>query len=83
MPNTRSAKKRQRQSVRANARNRASRSAIRTAIKKVRAAQTGKEAEAAYRSAEVLLDRAARTGLIHRNNVARHKSRLQKGLTKT
>ncbi|HET7040357.1 MAG TPA: 30S ribosomal protein S20, partial [Gemmatimonadales bacterium] len=39
------------------------------------------DAAKAYEDAEILLDRAARKGLIHRNAAARHKSRLSR-LTK-
>jgi small subunit ribosomal protein S20 len=64
-----------RKSRAATVRNRAQRSALRTALKK---------AEAPGASAEVklvatkLLDRAARKGLIHPNNAARNKSRLDR-----
>jgi len=57
------------------ARNRAQRSALRTAVKRVRDATAANAAEA-YAAAVRLLDRAARKGLIHPNNAARHKSRL-------
>ena len=57
------------------ARNRAQRSALRTALKHVRDA-TADNAVEAYAAAVRLLDRAARKGLIHQNNAARHKSRL-------
>lgn len=56
-------------------RNRAQRSALRTALKRVRAS-VGAAASEAYTQAVRLLDRAARKGLIHPNNAARHKSRL-------
>src|SRR2546427_8023474 len=61
-----------------HARNQAQRSALRTALKRVRAATTVEQAAAAYRTAAQLLDRAARKGLIHGNNAARHKSRDRK-----
>lgn len=77
MPNLSSAKKRMRQARRCNQRNRVARSTLRTAIKKVRSA-TAEAAEAAYRDAERLLDRAGRKGLIHRNAAARSKQRLRK-----
>lgn len=77
MPNTSSAKKRMRQAVSRNERNKTVRSTLRTAIKKVRSAPAG-AAEAAYRSAEQLLDRAARKGLIHKNAAARSKRRLRR-----
>jgi len=57
------------------ARNRAQRSELRTALKRVREA-IGPAAAEAYLHAVRLLDRAARKGLIHPNNAARHKSRL-------
>lgn len=80
MPNIRSAKKRMRQAVTRRARNRTQRAALRTAIRKVRAAASRDEAQTAYRSAETLLDRAARKRLIHPNTAARYKARLAKTL---
>ena len=77
MPNSRSAKKRMRQAQRRSFRNRAARSALRTAIKQARST-TGEAAQSAYRAAERLLDRAARKGLIPRNAAARTKQRLHK-----
>ncbi|HEY9227633.1 MAG TPA: 30S ribosomal protein S20 [Gemmatimonadaceae bacterium] len=73
MPNIASAKKNMRKSRAATARNRAQRSALRTALKKARDPQASAEAKLA---ATQLVDRAARKGLIHRNTAARHKSRL-------
>ncbi len=75
MPNIASAKKNMRKSRAATVRNRAQRSALRTALKKAKAPDSAPEVK---RAAVVLLDRAARKGLIHRNNAARHKSRLDK-----
>jgi small subunit ribosomal protein S20 len=57
--------------------NRTQRSALRTALKKVRAA-TGEAAKKAYDEAVILLDRAGRKRIIHPNAAARHKSRLAK-----
>ncbi len=76
MPRIESAKKAMRQGRARHERNRAQSSALRTALKRVRAATTSEQAGAAYRIASRLLDRAARKGLIHPNNAARHKSRL-------
>ncbi len=76
MPRIKSAKKAMRQARAHAVRNRAQRSALRTALKRVRAAETGAQATEAYALAVRLLDRAARKGLIHKNNAARHKSRL-------
>ena len=77
MPNSSSAKKRMRQADRRRGRNRAVRTALRSAIKRVRSA-SAEEGESAYRSAVRLLDRAARKGLIHKNAAARSKRRLGK-----
>jgi len=77
VPNSRSAKKRMRQAIRRNVRNRAARSALRTVIKRVSAVPAD-GADAAYRAAERLLDRAATKGLIHRNAAARSKRRLRR-----
>jgi small subunit ribosomal protein S20 len=67
-----------RKSRAANERNRARRSQLRTAIRKVRSAANAKEAKAAYLEAERLLDRAGRKNLVHRNTASRTKSRLAK-----
>jgi small subunit ribosomal protein S20 len=45
-------------------------------VKRVRSATALEQASGAYTTAVRLLDRAARKGLIHPNNAARHKSRL-------
>jgi small subunit ribosomal protein S20 len=75
MPKIKSAKKAMRQARSRAIRNRAQRSTLRTALKRVRAA-TADTAVAAYALAARVLDRAARKGLIHKNNAARQKSRL-------
>jgi small subunit ribosomal protein S20 len=62
-----------RKSRAATVRNRAQRSALRTALKK---AGTSGATAAQKREAIQLLDRTARKGLIHKNSAARHKSRL-------
>jgi small subunit ribosomal protein S20 len=76
LPNIKSAKKRVRLSREANVRNRAARSRLRTAVKRVENAANAKDAEVEYRKAQVLLDRAATNGLLHDNTVARMKSKL-------
>ena len=78
MPRIKSAKKAMRQARRRTVTNRAQRSALRTALKRVRGAANKQDATQAYTAAVQLLDRAARKGLIHKNNAARHKSRLAK-----
>lgn len=78
MPRIKSAKKAMRQARVRLSRNRPQRSALRTALKRVREAATAELAGKAYALAVQLLDRAARKGLIHKNNAARYKSRLAK-----
>ena len=75
MPNIASAKKNMRKSRAATVRNRAQRSALRTALKKAKSPGATAEVKLA---ASKLLDRAARKGLIHRNNAARNKSKLSR-----
>jgi len=75
VPNIASAKKNMRKSRAAQARNRAQRSALRTALKKAKA--EGASAEERLNAVSIL-DRAARKGLIHRNAAARQKSKLAK-----
>ena len=78
MANIKSQIKRNRQNERANVRNRAVRSEIRT---KVKAAETaisegGDNARGAVAEAVQRIDSAARKGVLHRNTAARRKSRL-------
>ena len=77
MPRIKSAKKRMRQSAEARDRNRAQRSQLRSAVKKVRASAKDQVASA-LSAAEKTLDRAGRKRLIHPNAAARLKSRLAK-----
>ena len=79
MPNHISAEKRDRQNVKANAVNTASRTKLRGAIKKLRAAITTKNAATAQEllpSTISAIDKAIQKGVLHRNAAARHKSRL-------
>jgi small subunit ribosomal protein S20 len=73
VPNLPSAAKNMRKSRAAAVRNRAQRSALRTAVK--RAAASG-ASDFERQVAVKLLDRAARKGLIHKNAAARRKSQL-------
>ena len=75
MPNLASSKKDMRKSRARAVRNRAQRSALRTALKKAAAPTATSEEQA---TAVTLLDRAARKGLVHKNNAARQKSRMAK-----
>lgn len=76
MPNHKSAIKRMHTSRRARARNMAVRSRLRTAVKRVRTADTTATAQEALAAAVTIIDRSASKGVIHRNQAARRKSRL-------
>jgi len=81
MPNNAAAKKRMRQEAKRRLHNRSVKSLVKTQVTKARVAiSTGQEAEEAVRAAASELDRAAKKGVIHRNNAARRKSRLMKQL---
>lgn len=80
MPNSSSAKKSLRQNLARRDRNRTQRSALRTVVKKCRAAAGTDQADAAFRVAVKELDQAAAKNLIHANAAARTKSRLSKFL---
>ena len=72
MPRTKSAKKQMRQAKSHSARNRAQRSELRSALKKVRGSGDAKDRAQAVK----LVDRSGRKRLIHPNTAARRKSRL-------
>jgi small subunit ribosomal protein S20 len=79
LTHSRSAEKRVRQAEKNRVRNRSIRGATRTQIRKALpliSAGRLDEAEVAVRSAVSSLDKAAEKGVVHPNNVARHKSRL-------
>ncbi len=76
MPNIKSAKKRMGLSAVARAKNRSERARIRTAIKRVRQAQSAQEGQAHLRDVIAILDRAATQRLYHPNRAARVKGRL-------
>lgn len=79
MPNHKSAEKRVRQNEKRRLINRSNRSALRTSIKKLRAALAGSDKATLN---ELLpetisnIDRAVQKGVLHRNAAARYKSRL-------
>lgn len=81
MPNHKSAEKRVRQNENRRKINKNNRTALRTALKKFRAAVTAKDT---VESKELLpltisrIDKAVQKGILHRNAAARHKSRLTK-----
>jgi small subunit ribosomal protein S20 len=83
MPNTPSAKKRMRQDAVRRARNRSTKSGLRSLLRKCREAIKAKkieDAEAAFKSLSRKLDQAARSKVIHLNAAARTKSRLSSAI---
>jgi len=79
MPNTKSAKRRMRGSIRKQLQNRTVKSRLHTLEKSyVTLLTTGKKAEAttALRNLTSALDKAAKTGVIHKSTASRKKSRL-------
>lgn len=79
MANSAQARKRARQADAQRAHNTTLRSALRTAIKKVRtaiAAGNKADAQAAFNTSVSVIDRIADKGIVHKNKAARHKSRL-------
>lgn len=76
MPNIKSAKKRMTLSAAARLKNRSERARIRTAVRRVHAAESAEQAAERLREAVAVLDRAATRRLFHPNRVARIKSGL-------
>jgi len=72
--------KRVRQSQKSNLRNRHYKSMMRTAIKNVLTADK-KDASGLLKKAISTIDRVYNKGVIHRNNAARHKSKITKYVT--
>ena len=85
MANIASQIKRNRQNERARVRNKATRSAIKTALKRFDAAVESGDAAAAaaaYSSAASKLDRAAGRNVVHPNFAANHKAKMAKRLSR-
>lgn len=82
MANTKSAEKMIRVAERRRLRNRSTKSAVKTFIRKAERgiAAGAEELEAMVVQAISKLDKAGSKGILHRNNVARRKSRLMKKL---
>jgi small subunit ribosomal protein S20 len=81
MANTKSAEKRHRQNVNQRERNRAHRSRLRTAIKRLRSAVSSGDASAAEAilpETLSVIDKIAQKGVIHPNAASRYKARLAK-----
>lgn len=85
MPNIKSSKKDVISSKIAYEKNKADKSELKTMLKKYEAALEGGDkatAEAAYKNAVVLVDKAVQKGILHKNNAARKKSSMTLKLNK-
>jgi small subunit ribosomal protein S20 len=82
MANHKSAKKRIRQTATRRLRNRYKMSTARTAIKKLTLMSTKTEASAYLPSVISMLDKLAKTNLIHKNKASNQKSRLTRLVNK-
>ncbi len=85
MPNIKSAKKRVRTNKRDEIRNRAAKSAMKSALKRTSAAIAAKDASAAelVKSTQGLVARTAKRGVIHAKKASRIQSRLMKRAAKS
>ncbi|MBF0572226.1 MAG: 30S ribosomal protein S20 [Desulfamplus sp.] len=84
MANHKSAIKRAKQNEVRRLRNRSTRSAMRTAIKKVYVAkdEAAENTVEVFRTAQSVIAKAAKKGILHKNTAARKTSRLAKYLSK-
>lgn len=83
MANIKSQIKRNRQNAKRHERNKAEKSALKTSTKKVGAAVSEGDGEAAqerFREVARSLDKAASRGIVHKRTAARRKSRLAKAV---
>ncbi len=78
MPTLKSSKKSLAQNHKAQLRNRSARTAMRTAIKAVRAAADRAAGQQALTRATSLIDKTAKRGVLHSRTASRYKSRLSK-----
>jgi small subunit ribosomal protein S20 len=78
VPNLKASKKSLIQSRKAQARNRTTRTAMRSAIKAVRTAADPAAAQQALVKAASRIDKTAKKGVIHKKTADRYKSRLAK-----
>ncbi len=79
MANSAGSKKRARQGIKRNKHNAQIRAKVRTFVKKVTYALTAgnkEEAQSGFAAMQKMLDQAVNKGLLHKNQVARKKSRL-------
>lgn len=85
MPNTKSAAKAMRQSLRRKANNQKTKDKYRTAVKTVKKSIEGSQkadAVSQLAAAMSMLDKAVKKGVLHKNTASRKKSRMAKAIAK-
>jgi small subunit ribosomal protein S20 len=85
MPNTKSAAKAMRQSLRRQKNNLRTKTKVRNAVKTVKKLVTESKADEAIKAlqqAMSALDKAVKKGVVHKNTASRRKSRLAKSIAK-
>lgn len=82
MPHHKSCAKRVITSQKQNVKNRANRSRLKTTIKKLLSTTTKSEGQSQLVGVYSVIDKSAKSGLIHRNNAANQKSRLARFVSK-
>jgi small subunit ribosomal protein S20 len=80
MPNNKQAKKRLRQDEQRRVDNKIVTSRMRTAVRRVREAETAEEAKARLPEAMKRVDKAAKKGVLHSNAAARKKHQLSRAV---
>ena len=82
MAHSKQALKRNRQNIRVRAANKAQRTGMKTAMKRITTAESPAAGAKSMPEAMKRIDKAAKQGVIHKNAAARHKSRLARKLAK-
>ena len=82
MAHSKQSAKRDRQNVKAREKNKVQRTAFKSAVKRVRSAETPAAAKALLPAAMKKVDKAAKNGILHKNAAARLKSRMAKKVSK-
>jgi len=80
MPNNKQAKKRMRQDEERRVKNKAAKSSMRSAVKRVLTADSKEEAAKLLPTAMKRIDKAAKSHIIHDNAAARYKNRLERNV---
>jgi small subunit ribosomal protein S20 len=81
MPHSKQARKRMRQNEEQRVRNKGVRTRMKSAIKKVLAAQGPEQAKPLVADAMKRIDKAAKARVIHKNTAARYKSRVSRAVS--